>query len=62
MRAGKAHFSKSFWTTYTTFNDRIRDMVIKTHCVAQPVRGKVDNLTIKEISGDLFNFFICDRV
>jgi hypothetical protein len=34
----------------------------ETYCVAQPVRGKVDNLTIKEISSDLFDFFIRDGV
>jgi len=34
----------------------------ETHCVAQPVRGKVNNLAIQEISSNLFDFFVRDRV
>ena len=34
----------------------------ETHCVAKPVRGKVNNLAIEEISSNLLDFFVQDRV
>lgn len=40
-------------------SNRIHEIALEeTHCVTQPVRRKIDNLAIEEISGDLFDFFI----
>jgi len=34
----------------------------ETHTAAQPIRGKVNNFAIEEISSNLFDFFVRDRV
>jgi len=37
----------------------VHEVVLEeTHCVAQQVRDKVNNLAIEEISGNLFDFFV----
>lgn len=47
---------------YHTINGVHEVVLDETHCVSQPVRGKVNNLAIEEISSNLFDFFVRDRV
>lgn len=61
--SGKCTLLEKLLDDLDHISNGIHDVTLKeAHCVAQPVRGKVNNLAIEEISSNLFDFFVRDRV
>ena len=61
--SGKCALLEKFLDDLYHISNGIHDVALEeAHCVAQPVRGKINDLAIEEISGNLFDFFVQDRV